>query len=1144
MKRISISVLLLFGMLLIGNLSIMASTASAENDEAVRPHAGMLRYPDVSQTHIVFMYANDLWLVPREGGTATPLAAPSGEELFPRFSPDGKTIAFIGNYNGDRDVYTLSVNGGIPQRVTHHPANEILCEWTPQDKILFFTNGFAGLSRQTQLFTVSPEGGMYDQLPVPYGANGAINTDGEWLAYTLHSRDFRNWKRYRGGMATDIWLFNLKNFSSKRITTWDGTDTYPMWYGNTVYYLSDAGTNHRLNIWAYDTVTEESRQITTFKEYDVKFPAIGPGSNGEGEIVFQNGSNLYLLNLSKEKAHSIMIFIPGAQPQLREKRVNVTNNIYGWGISPTAKRAVIETRGDIWSLPAKEGSVINLTRTDGFAERYPAWSPDGRWIAYFSDQSGEYELYIMQSDGKKDARQLTSGNKSWRFNPVWSPDSEHIAFTDKAGSLYIHTVESGESKFIDVDPWANRPHISWAHDSSWIAYTKNSENHLSSIWLYNLEKAESYKVTSDMFNDSSPVFDRKGEYLYFASNRYFSGPIYEDIGTTFVYTDTERLMAVPLRDDVKNPYAYESDEETWEEEKEEDKEKKQEKDDKSEDKDKEKSKKVKEEKADSNDEAKKEESDDEEEADKEKEKESLQIDIEGFEKRIFQLPLSNGGFYNLSVSHDNKLIYVRRPSKHEGGQTDIKIFDMNDDKKEEKTVLSGAGSYDISADGKNLLVRKGGTFAIIKAAPGQNMSDTISLSGMVASIEPRKEWHQIFTDVWRIQRDFFYDPNMHGVDWKAIYDHYEEMLNDCASREDVGFVISEMIAELNVGHTYYGGGDTEGQPSTSVGMLGVDFELENGAYRISKIYQGAPWDTDARSPLNRIKKEELEEGDYILAVNRVPLDTNQDPWSAFIGKAGQTVTLTVSDKPKLDDEARDVVVQLSGGEGNLRYRAWIESNRAYVDKKTNGKVGYIFVPNTSIGGQNDLFRQFYGQVDKEALIIDERWNAGGQIPTRFIELLNRPIVNYWARRDGKDWPWPPDAHQGPKCMLINSMAGSGGDAFPAYFRQAGLGKLIGTRTWGGLVGITGSPRLIDGAYTTAPSFAYYETDGTWGIEGHGVDPDIEVIDDPSLMVNGGDPQLDAAIDLMLQEIKSNPYSPPARPEYPDRSGMGITEEDK
>jgi tricorn protease len=1145
--------------------SVSIVKTESPKTEDVRPHAGMLRYPDVSATHIVFVYANDLWLVPREGGNAVPLASPPGQEMFPRFSPDGQRIVFTGNYDGNRDIYTVAASGGIPQRITHHSAQEMLSDWSEQNQIVFFTNGFAGLARQTQLFTISPQGGMPKKLPVPYGANGVIDAEGEWLAYTPHTIDFRTWKRYRGGMATDIWLFNLKNYSSKKITDWEGTDTYPMWNGKTLYYLSDAGPNHRLNIWFYNPETEEHKQITHFKEYDVKFPSIGPGGNGEGEIVFQNGSTLYLLNLLTHLAKAVQVTIPGARPKIRPQRVDASKNLNNWTLSSTGKRVLIEARGDLWTLPAKEGSVRNLTRSNGSAEREPAWSPDGRWIAYFSDATGEYELYIRQSDGNGEPQQLTSGKKAFLSNPVWSPDSKKIAYTDKTGSFSVLTVATKESKFIDKDTYplgSVNFQAAWSHDSNWIAYTKSNDVDRSSIWLYNLEKEETHQVTSTMFMDSNPAFDRKGDFLFFASNRQFGDPIYDDygwgLGRPFVYKDTQVLLAAPLRNDVKDPYVYESDEEEWKEEKKEAEDKK---DDQKEEKKSDNDKKEEPQKvsiADQKDEKKDEkesteekdtaevkETKDEEKADEKKEEiKPLEIDLEGFEKRAFLLPIPNGSFGNLSVNHEGKLLYVRYPSAHSKEKSEIKIFDLKDEKKEEKTVLSDQGGYRISSDGKKILVREGNSFAVVDAAAGQSIKDRVSASNLMIELNPREEWRQIFHEAWRMQRDFFYDPNMHGVDWQKIHDHYALMLDDCASREDVGFVIAEMISELNVGHAYYGGGDFEAEPSMSVGMLGVDFELHEGAYRIAKIHQGAVWDADVRSPFNRIPKDQLDEGDYIHAVNRAPIDTSKDPWAAFLGLAGQTVTLTVSDKPKLDEDARDVVIHLMGGEQNLRFRAWIEKNRAYVDKKSGGKVGYIYVTNTSENGQSDLLRQFHGQRDKQALIIDERWNGGGQAPTRFIEVLNRPITNYWAIRDGESIPWPTAAHFGPKCMLINGLAGSGGDMFPALFRQAKLGKLIGMRTWGGLVGMSGNPGLIDGGYVSVPTFAYYDLDGTWGIEGHGVDPDIEVIDDPSLMANGGDPQLDAAIEHMIEMIKTNPYTPPARPKYPDRSGMGILEEDK
>jgi len=1184
----------------ISALLVPNATDRARADDDVRPHAGMLRYADVSATHVVFVYANDLWLVPREGGLAVPLASPPGEEAFPRFSPDGRTIAFVGNYDGNRDLYTIPVAGGVPTRVTHHPSSENLCDWTPDGRLLFFAFGMGTYPRAVELFTVASAGGLPEKLPVPYGANAAISPDGQWLAYTPHSHDQRTWKRYRGGMATDIWLFNLKNHTSRKITDWEGTDSQPMWHGQRVYYMSDAGPNHRLDIWMYDTATSQRKQITKATEYDVKWPATGPGPKGRGEIIYQYGPDLYLLDLETEQARKVDVTIPGDLPKLRPQFVDVSKSISNIGISPSGKRAVLEARGDIWTLPAKEGTPRNLTRTSGAAERDPSWSTDGRWVAYFSDATGEYELYITQSDGKGETRQLTKDGSAFRFGPTWSPDSKHIVFTDKTLRLYLHTVETGETKHIDTDDWGGFGRISWAPDSGWLAYTKAGPNMVGAIWLYDVRTGEKQQVTGGVFHCTWPTFDRKGEYLYYASNRDFSDPVYEDVGNSFAYANTDRLLVVPLRKDVKNPLAPKSDEEEWDKKK----------NDEKKDGDKEGAESrpstqpqdasgAESKPAEGEGERKPEdEKNDNEKKHEEKEEkpiEPIKIDLDGFEQRSLLLPVKRGSFTQLAVSKSGHLLYLRQPLAGAGGDASLKILDLSADEKEEKTVVESADTFRMSADGKKILVRKDQKLAIVDPKENQKLDKPIALDALKAEISPREEWRQIFHEAWRIQRDFFYDPHMHGLDWKAVRSQYETMLADCVSREDVSYVIREMIAELNVGHAYYWGGDVENPPSVSVGMLGCDFEHVAGgtdeggageggagvspamgmaqppsagldgpraqaeaavppaasqggasvppAYRIKKIYTGAPWDADARGPL-RQSGVDVNEGDYLLAVNGVPVDPSKDPWAAFQGLADKTVTLTVSSKPQRDADARDVVVKLLPSESDLRFRAWVEKNRQYVADKTDGKVGYIYVPNTGTDGQNELFRQFYSQVDKAALIIDERWNGGGQIPTRFIELLNRPITNYWARRDGRDWPWPPDSQQGPKCMLINGLAGSGGDMFPWLFRYNRLGKLIGTRTWGGLVGISGNPGLIDGGYTSAPTFAFYEKDGSWGVEGHGVDPDLEVIDDPARMLAGADPQLDAAIALMLQEIDQNGYTPPKRPPYPDRRGMGIKDVDK
>ncbi|HYE60645.1 MAG TPA: S41 family peptidase [Phycisphaerales bacterium] len=1285
-------------------LAGLAAPVSAQNNQPKQdePVGAMLRLPDVSKDRICFVYANDIWTAPKAGGEATPLASPPGTESFPRFSPDGKSIAFVGNYDGGRDLYTLPLSGGLPTRVSHHPGGETLSDWTADGKLIYLMSGMAGLGRQSQLFTVGSTGGLPERLPVPYAGFGSISPDGTWLAYTPHSTDTRTWKRYRGGMATDIWLFSLKDKSSKKITDWEGTDTIPMWVprsedgkrnGSTdvVYYLSDAGPEHRLNVWSYDVKSGKKEQITKYTDNDVRWPSIGPGDGGKGEIVYQLGSELRLLDLGSKKDRAIKVTIPGAKPMIKPRLVDASKNITSASISPTGKRVVIEGRGDVWSAPAKEGVTRNMTRSDGVFERSPAWSPDGKWIAYLSDESGEYELYIRPSDGRtaaekkadKDAgdeaekvepsaltrngepRKLTSFGAGFRFNPTWSPDSKHIVLTDRAGKAFLVEVttegEPKEVKEIDQDPVGERLNPTWSHDSNWLVYSRgDEESRLSCIWVYNVKSGEKTRLTSPMFSSQNPAFDRKGDYLYFTSNRAIENPTYADIDTTFAYTGTELLYVVPLRDSMKSPFLPKSDEEEYKKDEPKKDEKKEDK--KDENGDAEKKDNGKDEKEDKPSEkaaapddgvsgtwegkatgggegfppegiafsmkvtlhadgkvtgsvtsqmgtgngegtfdkgsgaftltftvkeatitltgtikgeelsgdwsdaqggvsgkwtckrtAKGGEGGGKPEGDKagdkakDKEKKPLKIDLENFERRAIQVPVPAGAFGNLMVTHDGKLIYLKSSGRR-GGETAIKIFDINSDEKDEKNVIAGGGGFELSADGKKLLLIRGSNIQVMDPVAGGGKPTTVPTSGMKTTINPRNEWKQILADVWRLNRDYFYEPTLHGVDWPKMREHYGKMVDDATSREDVNWIIAELISELNIGHAYVTSpGDVEQQPSLSVGMLGCDYELvkdgDKSAYKITKIHEGGAWDVDGRGPCSQ-PGVNIKEGEYLLAVNGVPVDTSKDPWAAFIDTADRATIVTIGKNPVIDDQSRDVLLKPMGGEQGLRTRAWIEKNRKYVEEKSGGKIGYIYVPNTGVDGQNELFRQFVGQRGKAALVIDERWNGGGQIPTRFIELLNRPVTNYWAIRDGKDWVWPPDSHQGPKAMLINGLAGSGGDAFPYYFKQAKIGKTIGTRTWGGLVGIQGYPGLIDGGGISVPSFAFYKLDGTWGVEGHGVDPDIEVVDDPAKMTDGGDPQLDAAIAHLTEELKTKAFNPPKRPTSPNRAGMGIPPEQR
>jgi tricorn protease len=1137
-------------------LSAVVSAALAA-DPSSAPDAAMLRYPDIGRQDIVFVFAGNLWLVPKAGGTARPLTSAAGAETMPRFSPDGTKVAFGGNYDGNRDIYVMAAAGGTPQRVTHHPAAESLCEWTSDGGLVFAASGMEGIARAGRLYRVKETGGLPEALPVPYGANGTISADGEWLAYTPHSIDTRTWKRYRGGMQTDVWVYNLRTGESRRVTDHEGIDTLPMWGGGTLYYLSDATSDpkapHKLNIWSWDPKSGASRQVTQFNDEDVKWPAIG-----DGEIVFQKGTRLMVLDLSSGKSRTVEVRIPGDRPTVRPRTEDVSDQLQGSSISPSAKRVAVAARGDIWTAPAENGVPRNLTRTDGVAERSPSWSPDGKWIAYFSDETGEYELWAMPADGKGDRRQLTKDGGPFKTDIQWFPDSKKLIYQDKTGSAYLVDVETGDRKLVDKEPWDGGFDMSVSHDGAFIAYSKSlPERRNGSIWLYDVAKGESREVTSGMFADSSPTFDRAGDWLYFTSQRGFGNAQYSELDTGWAYQDTTRAYAVPLRKDVKNPWALEIDEEKGKDGEKKDAEKKdKEKKDEGKEGDAkpadgkpaEEPKPAEEAKpaADAKpaDGEKKPEgdvpADKKDEPKKDEPKKPITIDFDGFEARAIELPLGTQRIGGMGVNDRGQLIFSQ------GGQ--VKVFDLKDKKREVKKVIDGGG-FQLTADGKKMLVG----LQIIEAAEGKTGKQVVT-QPMLVEIRPKQEWRQVVRDAWRIFRDYFYDPNMHGVDWRAVGDRYLSMVDDANSREDVGYIISEMISELNVGHAYYNGNrEGSGGPSVNVGMLGVDWETAIGpdgknVYRFRHIVAGAPWDADARNPLQELGVG-VKEGEYLLAVNGVPVDGSKDPWAAFQGLAGRTVSLTVGENPAMDDKVREVVVKPMGGEDGLRYRDWIEANRRYVSERSGGKVGYIYVPNTGLDGQSDLVRQFQGERHKPALIIDDRWNGGGQIPTRFIELLNRPVTNYWARRDQHDWIWPPDSHIGPKAMMINGLAGSGGDMFPWLFKHNDLGPLVGTRTWGGLVGISGNPGMIDGSGVRVPVFAFYEKDGTWGIEGHGVDPDHEVLDDPGVMKGGPhdggiDPQLDKAVELLLAELARNPVKHPDRPAYPNREGFGIAPADK
>lgn len=1055
--------------------------------------AGLFRFPDVSQTQIVFTYANDLWVMPKEGGTAIKLSSPAGVESYPKFSPDGKSIAFSGNYDGNNDAYVIPVAGGVPVRLTGHGYSDRVIDWTTDGKKVLFASGReSGKARFNQFYTVAAGGGIVEKLPLAYAEFGSYSPDGKQIAVVFRSQVGRNWKRYRGGWKADIQIFNLATKESKAIgAETDAGSEFPMWNGNSIYFLSDRGPELRMNLWKYDLNTKAFSQLTNFKDDDVHYPSIGPD-----DIVFEAGGKLYLYSISGGKQKAINVNVVTDKAMLKPKIETADKLIQSLSISGDGNRVLIQARGDVFSVPAENGFVKDITRTSGYAERYPAWSPDGKYIAYWSDQSGEYELWLMEADKETPAKKLTNYGPGYRYRPFWSPDSKKIAFIDKAMKIKIFDITTNQTT--DVDHALRYTHgnlagfvADWSPDSRWMAYARDMENQHNAVFIYDYQSKKNNQVTNGFYECNTPVFDQEGKYLFLYTNQNFN-PNYSDIDNTFIYANSTQIGVISLKKETPSILAPKNDMVAVKEEGAGDKKK--------------------------------------DSATKKTDSKAVDIDFDGIEQRLVLLPPAAGNFGSLAVAK-GKIVYMRYPNTGApDGRGSLKFFDL--DKKEEKTIIDGVDNFTMAANDQKMLVAKGGAFAVLKPEEGQKFDKTLPLSDMQVMVDPAQEWKQLFMDVWRFERDYFYDAGMHGVDWNQAKERYLKMLNGAMTREEADFIIGELIGELNASHTYHGGGDVEIPKNKAVGYLGVDWAAEGDYYKIKSIIRGAPWDAEARSSLDA-PGVNIREGDYILAVNGIPLTSAQEPFIAFTGLSNKTVELTYNSTPSWTG-AKTAIVKTMDDEGRLRNLAWIENMRKQVDKETNGEVGYIYVPSTGVDGQNELIRQFNAQWDKKALIIDERFNNGGQIPDRFIEMLNRDPLAFWAIRDGSDWPWPPYANFGPKVMLINGWSGSGGDAFPDYFRRKKLGPLIGARTWGGLIGISGVPGLIDGGGVTVPTFRMYNPDGTWFQEGHGVDPDIAVAEDLGSMAKGVDPQLQRGIREIKNLLKTKAYTAPKRPSVEKR----------
>ena len=1069
--------------------------------------ASLMQHPDVSDTQITFIYGDDVWIASKSGGNANRLSSPEGSESYPRFSPDGNTIAYTANYHGNSDVYLIDANGGVPKRLTFHGMFDRVLGWTPDgNSVLFASSRESGRQRYSQFYTVPAAGGPATKLPIPYGEYASFSPDGLKIAYTDRSRVNRNWKRYRGGTAPDITVFDLSTYASENITNNIANDELPMWNDDAIYYMSDNGPNKRNNLWKHDLSAKTNTQLTHFKDFDITFP-----ESSSSDIIFEAGGKLHIYNLSSASTKEVNIDIVSDQKGLIPQQKNVASLLQNTTLSPDGNRVVVQARGELFSLPATEGFVANLTATSGSAERKPSWSPDGNFVACWSDAQGEYQLMLYDMTGEKEPKTVTNFTSGFNYSIYWSPDSKKIVFVDQTMSINYLDVNTGvlikadKGKYM-FEGGLRSFSVSWSPDSRWAAYARGTDNPASTaIFLYDTQNNKVSQLTSGYYTDYSPAFSEDGKHLFFATNRNFK-PVYSDLDNTFIYPNTSGIAVGTLNKSEKSLLAIKNDAF------------KAPKNDSDEVKKDDKSKKKK---------------DSDKDDDNKKEVEKTIIDITGFEGRVELLNIASGNLGNLTAT-ENKLLFSRYPNSGSSKEAkpSLDYYDLKE--REVKTIIPNVSNFSVSANGKKVLVMQKQKLAVLDIKADQKIDKTVPTQKMIMNVVPKEEWKQIFNDVWRLERDYLYDPNMHGVDWNTMRTRYGQLIDMANSRNDVNIIIGDLIAELNASHTYTGGGDITSAKKMNVGYLGADISLENGKYRIKKIISGAAWDVEVRSPLVK-PGVSVKEGDYILAVNGLPIDTTKPISAAFQGLADSPVQITVNKTPSIVN-AKKFIVKPMKSETRLRHLSWIENNRQRVDKATNGRIGYIYVRSTGRDGQNELVRQFYAQMNKEGLIIDERFNSGGQIPDRFVELLDRDPLAFFAVRDGKDWAWPSYGNFGPKVMLINGFSGSGGDAFPDYFKKRGIGPLIGTRTWGGLIGISGAPSLIDNGRITMPTFRMYDPNGVWFKEGHGVDPDIEIVEDFQKLAKGTDMQLEAGIKEVLRLLDSaKSFKIPKRPNYEKRN---------
>ncbi len=1075
----------------------------------------LAHHPSISKTALVFSYAGELWLAPRDGGEARPLTTGPGTKSDPVFSPDGTQVAFTGDYDGNTDVYVMPAAGGPPRRLTYHPGEDTVVGWTPDGKRILFRSARNSYSRFNRVFSVTLDGSVAEELPLPMAEEGSYSADGTHLAYVpLTNMSPRSaWKRYRGGRTAAIWIANLADSSIQKLPRENSNDFNPMWIGDKIYFLSDRDAS--ITLYSYDQKTKKVAQLLAPDGFDIKAAEAGPGA-----IVFEQLGALKTYDLKTGKVTKLTLTVNADAPALRPQWVNVAERISGYAISPTGARAVVEARGEILTVPAEKGDIRNLTQTTGVAERDPAWSPDGRWIAYFSDESGEYALHLRSQDGLKTEKIALGEPPSYFYSPDWSPDSKKIAFTDKRLNIWYVDLDKKTPVKVDNDLYETpmrAMRTAWSPDSKWIAYNRMLANHLNTIFIYSLETGKSTQVTDGMSDALYPVFDESGKYLYFTAST--------DIGPTTGWLDlssinrpvTRAVYLAVLRKDLPSPLAPESDEE-----------------------------KVAETKADSA----KPEGDAKPNGDEKPKppakKEPVRIDFPDIGQRILALPLPARNYSGLFAGKAGTLyvteleVLPMRGSPNPGAT--LHKFDLATRKPEK--VMEGINTFMLSADGKKAFYRKGRNAYIVAVdqlgkppAPGKG-DGQLKLDPMMVYVEPRAEWKQMYHEVWRIERDFFYDPGLHGVNVTAIEKQYQPYLDAVANRQDLNYLFNDMLGEISVGHLFIGGPPMPGGQPPRTGLLGADYKTENGRYRFAKIYQGENWNPGLRAPLTE-PGVDVRVGDCLLEVNGRELKASDNLYSFFQQTAEKSVVLKVGPTPD-GKGARTVTVVPIANEMGLRNRAWIDGNRRTVDELSGGKLAYVYLPNTSYDGYTNFNRYYFAQLGRDGAVLDERFNGGGSAADYVIDYLRRPLMNYWMTREGGDFTTPFGSIFGPKVMVTNEFAGSGGDALPWYFRRAGIGPLVGNTTWGGLVGIYDYPQLIDGGSITAPRVAFYNPEGEWDVENHGVHPDVEVDLVPAAWRTGHDTQLEKAVAVAMEKLKAQRVikagKHPAFPNYQKKGG--------